>query len=43
MRGKSLVEIEDLRGSDKGDESTVSKGIKAAVDLLDWKELRGRR
>ncbi len=44
IRGMSLSKIEDLRGSDFGDESTVRKGIRAAARLLGWTEIRdGRR
>ena len=38
--GMSSVQIENARGAETGDESTVLKGIKTAAQLLDWHSLR---
>jgi hypothetical protein len=40
LRGMSSVQIENARGSAKGDESTVLKGIKTAAQLVGWNHLR---
>ena len=39
----SSTRIEECRSSEKGDESTVLKGIKTAAELLQWKTLRSDR